>query len=257
MRSFALILFLLFSPALQAQSWKAPNSDVQKIVESISKDRLEASVRKLESFESRSALSDTASTTRGIGAARQWIYDQFKSYSPRLQVSLDSYVVAKTGRITKDTDLRNVIAVLPGSDPAGAVRRFLISGHYDSTLQGSGGPRPEAVDKAPGANDDASGVAAVLECARILSQYQFPHTIVFVAFAGEEQGLVGSTLLAAKSKKESWRIDAVLNNDIIGNSVGGNGFADNHTLRVFSEDPSDSPSRQVARYIKKDMLPFA
>ncbi len=251
MRSCALIVCLLLNTLAQAQtSWKTVNPDIQTIVDGVSGDRLESIVRKLESFESRSTLSDTASPDRGIGAARQWIFDQFKSFSPRLEVRFDSYRVAKTGRITQDTDLRNVIAVLPGTDPVGGNRRILIGGHYDSTLQGPSGPLPEQVENAPGANDDASGVAAVLECARILSQYEFPHTLVFIAFAGEEQGLVGSTLLAAKARQQNWQIDALLNNDIVGNSSGGDGLVDNHTLRVFSEDPNDSLSRQIARYIR-------
>ena len=251
MRRLLLMSLLLFVfPARAQTGGKTAIPEVQKIVDSVSRDRLETIIRKLESFESRSTLSDTTSPTRGIGAARQWIYDQFKSFSPRLEVTFDTYQVAKTGRITKDTDLRNVVAVLPGDDPASRDRRILISGHYDSTLQGPNGPLPEQVQRAPGANDDASGVAAVLECARILSQYQFAHTLVFVAFAGEEQGLVGSTLMAARARKENWQIDAVMNNDIIGNSLGGNGLIDNHTVRVFSEEPNDSLSRQVARYIK-------
>jgi hypothetical protein len=243
-----LALLVIVLPAEAQNSFKAVNPEVQRIVDGVSRDRLEAIVRKLEGFQSRSTLSDTTSTTRGIGAARQWIYDQFKSFSPRLEVSFDTYKVAKTGRITKDVDLRNVIAVLPGTDPIGRNRRILISGHYDSTLVG---PNAEQqTEKAPGANDDGSGTAAVLEAARLLSRYEFPHTLVFVAFAGEEQGLVGSTLLAARARKENWQIDAVLNNDIVGNSAGGNGLVDNHTLRVFSEDPNDSPSRQVARYVQ-------
>ncbi len=252
MRSLALVTILFLAcPAQAENSWKAINPDILKMVDTVSKERIESIIRKLESFETRSTLSDPVSTTRGIGAARQWIFDQFRNYSPRLEVSFDTYQVAKTGRITHDVELRNVIAVLPGTDPIGKNRRILISGHYDSTLQGPDGPLPQQIEHAPGVNDDGSGTAAVLESARILSQYQFPHTLVFVAFAGEEQGLVGATLLAARARREGWQIDALLNNDIIGNSLGGNGLIDNHTIRVFSEDPDDSPSRQVARYIKE------
>ena len=153
----------------------------------------------------------------------------------------------------RDVELRNVVAVLPGTDPVGKNRRFIISGHYDSTVCATAQGRTSCVqgdNPAPGVNDDGSGTALVLEAARILSQYEFSHTLVFVAFAGEEQGLVGSSLFAQKARREKWEIDAVLNNDIVGNSLGGNGLVDNHAVRVFSEEPNDSPSRQVARYIK-------
>ena len=227
---------------------------IQKIVGSVSEERLESALRKLESFQTRNTFSETASPMRGIGAARQWIFDQFRSFSPRLQVSFDTYRVAQQGgRLVRDVELRNVVAILPGTDPAGNNRRIMISGHYDSTIctTAQGKVVCEQGDSpAPGVNDDGSGTAAVLEAARILSQYEFPHTLVFVAFAGEEQGTVGSSLLAQKARREHWEIDALFNNDIIGNSLGGNGRVDDRTVRVFSEEPDDSPSRQVARYVK-------
>ncbi len=215
------------------------------MVESVSEERLEATLRKLEGFQTRNTFSGAASTTQGIGAARQWIFGQLKSFSPRLEVAFDTYHVAQQGaRIVRDVELSNVVAVLPGTDPAAKSRRFIISAHYDS-FAGTQGDGP-----APGVNDDGSGVAVVLEAARILSQHQFPHTLVFAAFAGEEQGLVGSSLLAQKARREAWEIDAVFNNDIVGNSLGGNGRVDSHAVRIFSEEPNDSGSRQVARYIK-------
>lgn len=227
---------------------------VEKITGSVSEERLESTLRRLESFQTRNTFSEAASAVHGIGAARQWIFDQFHSFSPRLQVSYDTYQLAEQGgRLVRDVELRNVVAVLPGTDPAGGNRRFIISGHYDSTICKTEKGQTSCVQgdtAAPGVNDDASGTAIVLEAARILSQYEFPHTLVFIAFAGEEQGLVGSSLLAQKARREKWEIDAVLNNDIVGNSVGGSGRSDNHTVRVFSEDPDDSPSRQVARYVK-------
>jgi hypothetical protein len=227
---------------------------IQKIAGSVSEERLESTLRKLESFQTRNTFSEAGSPTRGIGAARQWIFDQFRSFSPRLQVAFDTYSVAQQGgRLVRDVELRNVVAVLPGTDPAGRNRRFIISGHYDSTICTTAQGQTSCVQgdtPAPGVNDDSSGIAVVLEAARILSQYEFPHTLVFVAFAGEEQGLVGSSLLAQKARRENWEIDALLNNDIVGNSLGGNGRVDNHTVRIFSEEPNDSPSRQVARYVK-------
>lgn len=247
MRLFAFFWMLAFSVSLQAQAtYKGLHPTIQKIVDSVSEERLEAMLRKLESFEMRNTLSDTTSPTRGIGAARQWIYGQFKSFSPRLEVYFDTYMVMKQGqRIVRDVELRNVIALLPGTDPVGKNRRFIISGHYDSST------RVQGNDPAPGVNDDGSGTAAVIEAARVLSQYEFPHTLVFIAFAGEEQGLVGSSLLSQKARREKWEIDAVLNNDIVGNSLGGNNRVDSNMVRVFSEEPNDSGSRQVARYVKE------
>ena len=259
-RSLALVAALVFSAnglAQDAAPTPRPTSllpTIQKIAGSVSEDRLEATLRKLESFQTRNTFSDTASPTHGIGAARQWIFDQFRGFSPRLQVSFDTYKIAEHGgRLVRDVELRNVVAVLPGTDPVGKNRRFIISGHYDSTVCATAQGRTSCVqgdNPAPGVNDDGSGTALVLEAARILSQYEFSHTLVFVAFAGEEQGLVGSSLFAQKARREKWEIDAVLNNDIVGNSLGGNGLVDNHAVRVFSEEPNDSPSRQVARYIK-------
>ena len=251
-------LFLAANGIAQEPSKEFRPADVhptiQKIVGSVSEERLESALRKLESFQTRNTFSETASPMRGIGAARQWIFDQFRSFSPRLQVSFDTYRVAQQGgRLVRDVELRNVVAILPGTDPAGNNRRIMISGHYDSTICTTAQGKVFCVQgdsPAPGVNDDGSGTAAVLEAARILSQYEFPHTLVFVAFAGEEQGTVGSSLLAQKARREHWEIDALFNNDIIGNSLGGNGRVDDRTVRVFSEEPDDSPSRQVARYVK-------
>jgi hypothetical protein len=252
MRAASIILICLIAIPAQAQSgWKTLQPDIQKAVDGVSKDQLETILRKLESFETRNTMSDQKSTTKGIGAARQWIYDQFKSYSPRLEVSFDTHILPKGGRIPSEVEIRNVIAVLPGTDPVGRNHRFIIGGHYDSISSNNFNAGSPSETHAPGVNDDGSGTAAVLEAARILSQYEFPHTLVFVAFCSEEQGLLGSAALAKRAKEEKWVIDGLLNNDIVGNSVGGGGMIDNHTLHVFSEDPSDSPSRQIARYVKE------
>jgi hypothetical protein len=189
-----------------------------------------------------------------VGAARQWIFDQFKSYSPRLQVSFDTYQIPQSTRIYKEMELRNVVAILPGKMKEATNRWILVSGHYDSLnlrvppeIRGQPDKAVEVV--APGVSDDGSGTACAMECARVMSQFDFDATLVFVAFAGEEQGLLGAHAMARRLKSERQEIEAVLNNDIIGNDIAGNGASDNRRVLVFSEDPNDSPSRQVARFV--------
>jgi hypothetical protein len=276
MRLTVSLLVLSLVPCAHAQM-KSVNPTVQKIVDSVSQERITEILKKLESFQTRGIFSEQDNPTRGIGAARRWIFDQFKSYSPRLQVSFDSYRVKKgKGRLIQDFDLHNVVAILPGK--LNPERQFILSGHYDSLAllrrnpdgsaavppadgqtagaAGEGAPAPPPFDLSmlasvePGVTDDGSGTAAVMELARIMSQYEFEKTIVFVAFAGEEMGLIGSSLYARKARKENQIIDGVLNNDIIGSDVSGNGRIDNSTISVYSEDPADSTSRQLARYVK-------
>jgi len=248
-----------------AQTGK-PVPAVQKIVSEISSERIAQTMKRLEAFGTRGDFTDPNLADTGIGAARRWIADQFKTFSPRLEVSFDPWKVKKQGRIFKDVELVNVVAVLPGvTEPE---KRIIVSGHYDSLnivpRSGSGDFRANgdgatdamdneksAVAPAPGVSDDASGVAVVLELARVMSQYKFEKTIVFVAFAGEEIGLVGSTLYADRAKKDGARIEAVLNNDIVGNDDAGNGLKSSGVVRVFSDDPSDSVSRELARYIHR------
>jgi hypothetical protein len=230
----------------------ATDPTIFKIVSQISDERIAEILKKLESFGTRNTLSDPTPADHGIGAARQWIFDQFKSYSPRLQVSFDTHNIPKGGRIWKDVELRNVVAILPGEkDPD---RWILVSGHYDSlnlrVPADIRGQNAKAVElPAPGVSDDASGTACAMECARVLSQYDFDATLVFVAFAGEEQGLVGAHAMAKRLKGENRQIEAILNNDIIGNDVAGNGLKDDKRVLVFSEDPDDSPSREIARFV--------
>lgn len=265
-------LRLAFAAAVATASlfgqFAKPDPSIQKLVGEISSDRIAATLKALTGFDTRGNFSDPNQQNRGIGAARRWIYDQFKSYSPRLQVSLDPYKVRKQGtRILRDVDVVNVVAVLPGSTHP--EKQIVVSSHYDSldvvrkpdapTLNPDGS-EPGADDvidfdksieaKAPGASDNASGSALVLELARVMSQYKFEKTIIFVTFAGEELGLIGSSLYAEKAKEKKQQIEAVLNNDIVGNDVSGIGAANNTEVRVFSEDPDDSTSRQLARYIK-------
>jgi hypothetical protein len=235
---------------------------VREIMDAVSEDRIAATIHKLAGFPTRNTLS-----TEGAAQARQWIVDEFHSYSPRLQVALEHFRVKKNqDRIFRDVDLYNVVAVLPGTTtPATQV---LITAHYDSLnlvpLPGTAPTDPsdslaerptydwsKADARAPGANDDASGTAAVMELARVMSRFEFPKTLVFIAFAGEEQGLIGSTLHAAAARKRSEMIEAVLNNDIIGGEISGNGRTGNSSVNLYSSDLTDSVSQQLARYTRR------
>jgi hypothetical protein len=252
---------------------KSVNPRISKLIDEVSEDRIKKVIEKLVTFETRNTMSNPDSTTRGIGAARQWILAEMQSYSPRLKVSFDKYRVKKQGqRIFKDVDLWNVVAVLPGAKMPET--QVFVSGHYDTLNLGprpagdAAGPGaegqqlgataqipPEQFEKnanlpAPGACDDGSGTAAVMELARVMSQYEFDKTLVFVAFAGEEQGLIGSGLLATRAKKESQIIEAVLNNDIIGTDVSGNGRMSNNSVSVYSDETMDSVSQQLSRYVR-------
>src|SRR5947207_7368705 len=241
-----------------------------KLVASISEERLGAILKKLESFETRNTLSSVDLPARGIGAARQWIFDEMKSYSPRLQVSFDSHRVPKQGRITREIELRNVMAVLPGRSP----RRIYVSGHYDTVARAGGqsasnttaalrdpdAPPPPPADPnapldnlAPGVNDDGSGTALTIELARVFGEsgVDFDATLVFMCHVGEEQGLIGARLHAEKAVAQKLRIDAVLNNDIVGNDKGGSGIVDGATIRLYSDGPEDSPSRELARFVQR------
>jgi hypothetical protein len=247
----------------------ALNPQVRKIIGEISEERVRATIQRLVSFGTRNLLSSQDDPARGIGAARKWIFEQLRGYSPRLQVRYDHWRVQKKApRITRDVDLYNVVAVLPGTSMPEV--QVVVSGHYDSlnlgttpSVPGSGdaqvaiGERPLQSDwekladlDAPGACDDASGVAAVMELARVMSRYEFPKTLVFIAFSGEEEGLVGSTLEAAKAKNEKQIIEAVLNNDIIGSDISGSGRTGNRAVSVYSNESPDSGSQSLARYVR-------
>src|SRR4051812_30344715 len=262
------IIAAAFSARAAAQTSEL-DPQVVKLVASVSEERLGTILKKLESFETRSTLSSTASTTRGIGAARQWILDEMKSYSPKLRVAFDTYQVASQGRITHDVELRNVMAILPGRSP----RRIYVSGHYDTVARPGGQGAANAAapadpdaraatpadanapldNLAPGVNDDGSGTALTIELARVFSQsgIDFDATLVFMCHVGEEQGLVGARLHAQRAVADKIPIEAVLNNDIVGNDKGGNGIVDGATIRVYSEGPEDSTSRALARFVQR------
>jgi hypothetical protein len=266
------------------------NPAVTRVVAGVSESRITDTLKKLEGFGTRYDLSPDDDPAHGIGAARRWIYGQFKSYSPRLDVSYQTFRVKKgtrRGQVVREVELSNVVAVLPGK--ADRDRYVLVGAHYDTvnlhrkpkftdaeriadsikrgmteadakelvrlfptedTLGELDNEATAAETISPGVTDDGSGIAAVLELARVMSAYEFDKTIVFVAFAGEELGLEGSKAYAAAAKQKGIQIEAVLNNDIIGSEVMGNGRINSSTLRVFSDGPEDSAGRALLRYTK-------
>jgi Peptidase family M28 len=235
----------------------------------ISAQRIQANIEKLVSFQTRSTLSaqdpDSIKAGHGIGAAREWIKEEFERYSRDcdgcLDVKTDGFIESPADRIPKPTVITNVYAVLKGVDPKSSQRMVLVTGHYDSR----NGDTLDVAGAAPGANDDGSGTAVSLECARVLSKLKFPATIIFLTVAGEEQGLNGSKHFAKMAKEQGWDIEAVLNNDIVGGDRSSE--QDSSRVRVFSEGvplaatdaelrmirnlggENDSASRELARYI--------
>jgi hypothetical protein len=247
----------LFQTLLVAAVCTAPvsaqvvDSRIEAILEDVSPDRLHEYLKSLTDFQTRHSLSFTDRTDFGVRAARTYILETMQGFSDRLDVGLDCYQVEAQGRIPIEAELCNVVATLPGRSD----RRIYVSGHYDTVarVEDADFDRSRFDNPAPGANDDGSGTVLTMEVARVLSQsgLEFDATLVFVGFVAEEEGLVGASLHAARAEREGWTIDAVFNNDIIGNTLGGNGIVDARTVRVFSEDPMDSPSRQLARFIRR------
>jgi hypothetical protein len=258
-------------PAFAQESLSRPAVDarIATALKEISAAKIQANIEELVNFGTRSTLSaqDPASIAagHGIGAAREWIKSEFERYSRDcggcLEVKTDAFTEGRVDRIAQPTQITNIYAVLKGSDPEAAKRIVLVTGHYDSRNSENANIK----DAAPGANDDASGTAVSLECARVLSKLKFAATIIFLTVAAEEQGLYGSAHFAKMAKQQEWNLEAVLNNDI----VGGNKSAeqDPTVVRVFSEGvpiaadekqlrrmrelggESDSSSRELARYI--------
>ncbi|MFT6602087.1 MAG: Zn-dependent M28 family amino/carboxypeptidase [Dokdonia donghaensis] len=242
---------------------------IYDIIDAVSEDRLRADVKKLADFGTRHTLSDTVSNTRGIGAARRWIKSEFEKTSQACNNCLDVFYqsdLVKKGanpRIVKDVEVVNVVAVQKGSKYPN--RYILMSGDIDSRISDP----TNYTDDAPGANDNASGMAGTLEAARVLSKYTFENSIIYVGLSGEEQGLFGGKGLAAYAKEQGWEIIGIMNNDMIGNIEGVDGVIDNRTFRIFSEPvpPTeterqrnarrfyggevDGISRQLARFIYK------
>ncbi|MFZ0420397.1 MAG: M28 family metallopeptidase [Candidatus Sulfotelmatobacter sp.] len=245
------------------------DSRIAAALQQVSAERIRANIEKLVSFGTRSTISaqDAASTGagRGVGAAREWIKSEFERYSKDcggcLEVKTDTFTQPAADRIPQPTEITNVYAILKGSDAENAKRIVLVTGHYDSR-------NSDILDvkrDAPGANDDGSGTAVSLECARVLSKLKFPATIIFLTVAGEEQGLNGSQHFAKMAKEQGWDIEAALNNDIVGGDKSAE--QDRSVVRVFSEGlpaaateqeirrirglggENDSASRQLARYI--------
>ena len=259
MTSRFLFLFLMASVCVSAQP-KGLHPQVKKIVEDVSEERIAAIMKKLESFGSRNTNFDIDSPDRGNKAARMWIADQMKSFSPKLNVQFDVHHITKQGRIVKDLDLVNVVATLPGTTEKD--HEIVICAHYDSLnivrkkeVKGNEDPvdwiATAENPNAPGVSDNASGVALVMELARLMSQYEWPKTIVFIAFSGEEQGLFGSRGFAKAANEAKRKIDGVFNSDIIGNDYAGDGRRITDLVNVYSGDPMDSPSRALARYIQE------
>jgi hypothetical protein len=247
-----IILFvaLLFcANILFAQTSINRDPQIENMVKQVSADSLRSYINTLVSFGTRNTLSTQTSNTKGIGAARNWVLSKFNEFAKnsegRLSAMIDTTTIAADGRrVDVPVLLGNVVATLKGTDPDDK-RIFIISGHLDSR-------RTDVMDRtgdAPGANDDGSGTAAVIECARIMSRYSFPATIIFVAVSGEEQGLLGSTFMADKAKKENLDIAGVLNNDIIGsNNSNETNIINNTKVRVFSEGiPTDATEKEIAR----------
>lgn len=274
MKQFLLIFTALCSiSSAFSQSTSIVNRDpqIELMVNEVSQDSLRATIKKLVSFGTRNTLSSTTDPERGIGAAREWILERFKVFAKesggRLSAKLDtSTYQADARRIDVTTVLTNVVATLKGTDPNDK-RVFVISAHMDSRATDV----MDRISDAPGANDDGSGTAAVIECARVMSKHSFPATIIFVALCGEEQGLLGADFMARNAKAEGMEIAAVLNNDMIGNNNSNETNIINNTkVRIFSEGlpalgmderkaasiralglENDGPSRQLARYVKE------
>jgi hypothetical protein len=269
MKTLFLLAAFIIGTSIFAQTAINRDPTIEQMVKEVSADSLKSYITKMVSFGTRNTLSAQAGK-RGIGAAREYVLSKFNEFARqsggRLTAIVDTTTIAADGkRVDVPTLLGNVMATLKGTDPNDK-RIFLISGHLDSRATDV---MNRTID-APGANDDGSGVAAVMECARVMSKRSFPATIIFVAVSGEEQSLLGSGYLANKARKEGWNIEAMLNNDIMGsNNSNETNIIDNTRVRVFSEGlpafeldknvpnirslglENDGRARQLARYVKE------
>ena len=245
------------------------SKDVRHMLDDVKAKNIEHTIDTLVGFGTRHTLSSQTDPNRGIGAATQWVYEQLQQDAAasggRLTVEKQTFTQPAGGRIPQDTDITNVIATLHGQQPASAGRMYVVSGHLDSRVTDV----LNGTSDAPGADDDASGVAGVLELARVMSKHDFDATIVFAVFSGEEQGTFGSINYATRLKNANANVAGMFSNDIIGNTLGQNGVRDRHDLRVFAEGPSpqetpaqaairrtmggenDSPPRELARFVRE------
>ncbi len=270
LKVIVLVALCLCVAAVQGSAQKAKDKsdpEIAKMVKEVSAKNIEATIRKLVSFGTRNTLSEQDNPSRGIGAARDWLYAEFQRISADcggcLDVRKQSFVQPKSNRIPEPTTLTNVFAILKGT--ADPTRVYVVSGHYDSMCTSS----TDAKCDAPGANDDASGTAVSIELARVMSKRKFDATIVFMAVPGEEQGLLGATYYAEQAKLAKTNIEAMFTNDIVGGVTSHKNSQFRKKVRVFSEGvPSseteqeattrrsvggenDSTSRQLARYVKE------
>jgi hypothetical protein len=245
----------------------AHQAEIDAIVREISPARIKAYDDKLVSFGTRHTMSDTTSNTRGIGAARRWIKAELERCGAgKLDVQFDSHLHMVDSRISRPTEIVNVVATLPGTQAASKDRYYVVSGHYDSRVTDVMNYTADA----PGANDDASGTAAVMEMACVMARHKFDATLVFMAVAAEEQGLYGSGHYAAEAKSRHMNIAGMFDNDIIGSSHDETGKQDNGHVRLFAEGvpptapatpdqrtllvtggENDSITRQLARHVKE------
>ena len=262
------------SPLRGANPTATPDPAIGKIVHEIAPANIEATVRKLVPFQTRHTLSTKTSPDTGIGAARNWIKGEFERYSResggRLVVAFDSFrQPPRPPSLPQGAQIVNVVATLPGRQPGARDRVYVVSGHYDSRSLAAGDPATFA----PGANDDASGTAAVMELARVMAKYEFDATLVFMTVAAEEQGLLGAAHWAKTAKANGVNVAAMLTNDIIGNTRHEDGTHDRSHIRLFAEGvplpvapgrefpaetiaqlttggENDFPTRQLARLIQ-------
>lgn len=264
---FIILIFCLFVIGASAQKKPVLKRKIDNLLRSVSAKQIEEYDRKLVSFGTRNTNSTQTDPTRGIGAARDWIFDEFKKISADcggcLIVEKQTFLQEKGRRVPSPINITNIVATLKGiSDPD---RVYVVSGHYDSMC----GDPSDGVCDAPGANDDASGTSAVIEMARVMSKQKFDASIVFIAVAGEEQGLLGSTYFAEQALKDKVNIEAMFTNDIIGGVKTFLKAPDRNSVRVFAEGvptnetegqanlrrsvggENDSPSRQLGRFIKE------
>jgi hypothetical protein len=245
------------------------SKDVRHMLDDVKAKNIEQTITTLAGFGTRHTLSTQTDPNRGIGAATTWVYNQLQAYAAasggRMTVEKQTFTQPAGNRIPVPTEITNVIATLHGRQPASAGRTYVVSGHLDSRVTDV----LNGTSDAPGADDDASGVAAVLELARVMSKHDFDATIVFAVFSGEEQGTFGSINYATRLKDAGVNVAGMFSNDIIGNTLGQNGVRDRHDLRVFAEGPSpqetpaqaairrtmggenDSPPRELARFVRE------